>query len=136
MGQILQKLICFYFSFLLHIKKRRYYQNYYIIHILLLTNVTKFSFFIILKLWYTRTQVQILQKPICFYFSFLLHIKKRKYYQNYYIIHLLLLTNIIKFSFFIILKLWYIKTRIQILQKPIYFYFLFIYNFKYNINYK
>ena len=58
-------------SHLLHIldiKKRRYHQNYYIIHFLLLTLVMKNSFFIILKLCYKKIQVQILQKSNCFYF--------------------------------------------------------------------
>jgi len=53
---------------LLYIKKRRYYQNYYITHFLLLTRVIKISFFVILKLLYKRTWVQILQRSICFYF--------------------------------------------------------------------
>jgi len=29
---------------------------------------SKLVFFVILKLWYKRTQIQILQKLICFYF--------------------------------------------------------------------
>jgi len=40
-----------------------------------------------------------------------------------------------KFSFFVILKLWYKRTWVQILQKSICFYFSFIYDFSYNINY-
>jgi len=50
------------------IKKKRYHQNYYITHILLLTSVIKFSFFVILKLCNKRIRIQILQKPLCFYF--------------------------------------------------------------------
>jgi len=66
----------------------------------------------------------------------LLHIKKRRYYQNYYITHFLLLTRVTKISFFVILKLWYKRTRVQFLQKLIVFIFSFIYDFNYNINYK
>jgi len=72
----------------------------------------------------------------CIPIFYLLHIKKRRYYQNYYITHFLLLTRVIKISFFVILKLWYKRTPVQFLQKLIVFIFSFIYDFNYNINYK
>jgi len=67
-SMIILSLIMIKHIYLLHIKKRIYYQNYYITHSLLLTRVIKNSFFVILKFWYKRTRVQILQKSILFLF--------------------------------------------------------------------
>jgi len=55
-------------GYLLQIKKKRYHQNYYIIHLLLLTSVIKFSFFVILKMCNKRIRVQIQQKTYLFLF--------------------------------------------------------------------